>query len=52
MVFYFYPRGHKPNTEDFMIYMGKDKVWAGGAGGVAQGQTASGHCACLPRKHS
>ncbi|EFJ52841.1 hypothetical protein VOLCADRAFT_101600 [Volvox carteri f. nagariensis] len=25
MVFYFYPRGHKPNTEDFMIYMGKDK---------------------------
>ncbi|KAG2445261.1 hypothetical protein HYH02_008729 [Chlamydomonas schloesseri] len=25
MVFYFYPRCHVPNTEDFMIYMGKDK---------------------------
>ncbi|KAG2501959.1 hypothetical protein HYH03_000457 [Edaphochlamys debaryana] len=25
MVFYFYPRGHVPNTEDYIIYMGKDK---------------------------
>ena len=31
MVFYFYPRGHVPNTEDFLIYMGKDKVRAGQA---------------------
>lgn len=25
MVFYFYPRGYVPGTEDYLIYMGKDK---------------------------
>jgi hypothetical protein len=25
MVFYFYPRGHVEGTDDYMIYMGRDK---------------------------
>ncbi len=47
MVFYFYPRCHVPNTEDFMIYMGKDKVGTGAndqrrAAGVPVGVAAEG----------